>query len=139
VSAVAACFDCVVMADPLTWCNRAACRGLDGGLFYPVDDLGRHIPNYVPDSTAAVCADCPVSSECLEWALAHERDGIWAGTSKEHRQRLRKTLGIVVDDPTEWGLIGFRARQMEILEAELDNRPDDDVDAADDWRDRWAE
>jgi WhiB family redox-sensing transcriptional regulator len=140
VTAVAACFDSGVMADPLAWRSRAACRGIDEELFFPVDSFGHHVPDHVPDLTAAICDDCPVNSECLDWALHHEREGIWAGTSQEQRARLRKPLGIVLDDPSEWGLMGYRARQLEILETELDSRPDDDTDDDDDdWRDRWAD
>ncbi|MDV7390081.1 WhiB family transcriptional regulator, partial [Arthrospira platensis SPKY1] len=40
----------------------------------------------------AVYADCPVSAECLDDALAnHEMVGIWGGTSERERRRMRRT------------------------------------------------
>jgi WhiB family redox-sensing transcriptional regulator len=38
----------------------------------------------------AVCARCPVSDECLEYALEKKiKDGIWGGKSGRDRRRLR--------------------------------------------------
>jgi WhiB family transcriptional regulator, redox-sensing transcriptional regulator len=34
-----------------------------------------------------VCTGCPVASECLAYALAHnERYGVWSGTSERERR-----------------------------------------------------
>ena len=40
----------------------------------------------------AVCAACPVTQECLEYALDHRPQllGIWAGTSEKTRRALRR-------------------------------------------------
>jgi WhiB family transcriptional regulator, redox-sensing transcriptional regulator len=39
----------------------------------------------------AICARCPVRSECLDYALvSKEPFGIWGGTSERERRRLRK-------------------------------------------------
>src|SRR5690606_9161462 len=39
----------------------------------------------------AVCATCPVMSECLEYALAEQvQHGIWGGTTAEERTRIRR-------------------------------------------------
>jgi len=46
------------------------------------------------DSTAApkaVCRECLVSEECLEFALANgEKFGIWGGRSERERRKLRR-------------------------------------------------
>ena len=44
-------------------------------------------------SAKAVCAGCPVSAECLAYALAHnERHGIWGGASVREREKMRRKL-----------------------------------------------
>jgi hypothetical protein len=45
-----------------------------------------------PAEAAALCADCPALSDCLDYALAaDERFGIWGGTSPAERHRLATT------------------------------------------------
>jgi WhiB family redox-sensing transcriptional regulator len=65
-----------------TWRQRAACRGLDADIFYPVsDDDAYH--------AQAVCNACPVRQPCLEHALTfREREGIWGGLTERERRRL---------------------------------------------------
>lgn len=73
------------------WKERAACRGMETNIFFP---MGR--PAEAADSAAReVCARCPVIRPCLDWALKHETDGFWAGTSPRDRYKLRKQLNIV--------------------------------------------
>jgi WhiB family redox-sensing transcriptional regulator len=39
----------------------------------------------------AVCADCGVRKECLEFALTTNQDcGVWGGTSEEERRDIRR-------------------------------------------------
>lgn len=41
----------------------------------------------------AICGRCTVSDECLAHALSHKEEyGIWAGTTPEDRQALRRLL-----------------------------------------------
>ena len=66
----------------LSWRQRAACRGVDPDIFYPVsdDDAGE---------AKAVCARCPVREPCLEYALVNrERDGVWGGATERERRRI---------------------------------------------------
>lgn len=38
-----------------------------------------------------ICKNCPVSVECLEYAMAHdERYGIWGGYTERERRRLKR-------------------------------------------------
>jgi WhiB family redox-sensing transcriptional regulator len=65
-----------------TWRQRAACRGLDADIFYPVSDDDAW-------EAQAVCASCPVRQPCLEHALTfREREGIWGGFTERERRRL---------------------------------------------------
>ena len=66
----------------LTWRNRAACRGVDPDVFYPVSDEETEVAK-------AICAQCPVREACLEYALANrERDGVWGGATERERRRM---------------------------------------------------
>lgn len=65
-----------------SWRDRAACRGLDPEIFYPVSDEDA-------DEAKSICAVCPVREACLEYALANrERDGVWGGATERERRRL---------------------------------------------------
>ncbi len=68
-----------------TWRQRAACRGLDPEVFYPLSDEEA-------EEAKAVCERCQVRQMCLEHALVHrEREGVWGGlTDRERRRMLRQ-------------------------------------------------
>ena len=68
------------------WRARSACRGQDIRGFFPD---GRALGL----ETLRVCARCPVSVECLEFALAKPSlKGLWAGTSERERGRMRVAM-----------------------------------------------
>lgn len=74
------------------WTQRAACRGMDPDLFHPDRGDGGG-----EDSTAAVaksvCAACPVSEQCLEYALrTRQNHGIWGGKSERERRKIRRKM-----------------------------------------------
>jgi WhiB family transcriptional regulator, redox-sensing transcriptional regulator len=71
------------------WTDRAACRGVDPELFYPVSTAGPALVQV--DEAKKVCAACPVTADCLAWALrAGEPAGVWGGTTPEERRHLRR-------------------------------------------------
>ena len=37
-----------------------------------------------------ICGSCTHKTECLEWALVHERHGIWGGTNEATRASIRR-------------------------------------------------
>jgi WhiB family transcriptional regulator, redox-sensing transcriptional regulator len=66
----------------LAWRQRAACRGVDPDIFYPMSDEDA-------EDAKAICAQCPVKQACLEWALtAREREGVWGGATERERRRI---------------------------------------------------
>jgi len=68
------------------WMERAACRGLSTDLFFPERGGGADTR-----AAKAVCAACPVSDDCYEYAFgSNERHGIWGGTSERERRRIRR-------------------------------------------------
>jgi WhiB family transcriptional regulator, redox-sensing transcriptional regulator len=70
------------------WQQQAACRGAGTARFFPAE--GSSLMR-----ARRVCARCPVSDECLRYALAHPSlKGIWAGTSERRRRKLRVAAGL---------------------------------------------
>ncbi|MFV0286041.1 MAG: WhiB family transcriptional regulator [Demequina sp.] len=71
---------------PMAWADQALCAQVDQDLFFP--EQGE--PN-----TAAkrVCGLCPVTTECLAYALAHrEPHGVWGGLSVKQREALNREI-----------------------------------------------
>ena len=65
-----------------SWRKRAACRGVDPEVFYPVTDEEAGVAK-------AICASCPVREACLDWALrTREKDGVWGGATERERRRI---------------------------------------------------
>ena len=66
-----------------SWVERANCAEADPDVFFPV--RGQDVAQ-----AKAVCRDCTVRAECLEYALVHvEKLGVWGGTSERERRRMR--------------------------------------------------
>ncbi|MGW3494535.1 WhiB family transcriptional regulator [Streptomyces sp. NPDC001020] len=68
----------------MNWMDSAACVGEDPELFFPIGTAGRSLQ----DTQAAkrVCSGCPVTDECLEWAMSTgQTTGVWGGTSETER------------------------------------------------------
>lgn len=73
----------VEFIDIENWKQRARCRDLDTNIFYPEDGLG-------VESAKAICANCVVITDCLEYALANREEyGVWGGQSERERRRIR--------------------------------------------------
>ncbi len=67
----------------MAWQNDAACRGSDPAMFFT--ERGEETK-----PAKAVCADCLVRAQCLDYALDHdERHGVWGGLSERERRRIR--------------------------------------------------
>ncbi|HZE31610.1 MAG TPA: WhiB family transcriptional regulator [Actinoallomurus sp.] len=70
------------------WTDLAACKGVDPELFYPVSAAGP--AQLQVEEAKRVCAGCPVTADCLNWALrAGEPAGVWGGTTPDERRYLR--------------------------------------------------
>lgn len=83
------------------WVEQAAC----GGNVNPAHDPEIHFPIIGPPFTPArhndaidrakeVCADCPVTVECLTYALEQdERFGVWGGRDENERRAIKRRMG----------------------------------------------
>jgi len=85
----------ISLREPVTaptnseWRIQAACRNLDPDIFFP--------PQGTSSRTLAearkYCRECPVSTQCLSYALVYrENHGIWGGLTEKERKRLRSQL-----------------------------------------------
>lgn len=75
------------------WALQAACTGEDIEIFFP--ELTRHEQTFREQikEAKAICADCPVQEECLDYALENHEDmlgGIFGGLTYKERSRLAR-------------------------------------------------
>lgn len=75
--------------EPRTWRHRAACRGVGSALFFPAGASDER----TIEAAKEVCGRCPVSAECLEYAMdTNQQMGIWGGLTARDRRSLRRNL-----------------------------------------------
>lgn len=68
----------------LAWQTDALCAQTDPEAFFPEKGGSTR-------DAKRVCAACPVSEACLDYAMEHdEKFGIWGGLSERERRRLRR-------------------------------------------------
>lgn len=73
------------------WRHQAACRGLDGELFFPRGDTGPWLIQIA--EAKAVCRRCPVVDSCLQWAISNGVDaGVFGGMDEKERHNLKRRL-----------------------------------------------
>jgi WhiB family redox-sensing transcriptional regulator len=78
--------------DDANWMLHGKCRGMNPSVFFPTDGAGF-------EAARRICLECPVRSECLEYALVNRIDqGAWGGTSERERRRiLRRRRALVAE------------------------------------------
>jgi WhiB family redox-sensing transcriptional regulator len=77
-------------SNSLKWMDRGGCRNFPPAVFFPQDGAG-------VERARAICAHCPVKTECLEHALGNHIDhGVWGGCSERERRRIAKRRRIEV-------------------------------------------
>lgn len=66
----------------------AACTEVDPDLFFADPEE----PNYLKITSKAkkICGTCIYIAECREWAIETNEQGVWGGTSKNERRKIRK-------------------------------------------------
>lgn len=70
------------------WRDHALCRDTSPRLFFPVGTTGPAVGQI--DSAKRICAQCPSTEPCLEFALLTNQDtGIWGGLTEDERRELR--------------------------------------------------
>lgn len=61
------------------------CTKADPELFFVFDSQTDLVA-----AAKGLCSQCPVKAECLQWALGHNVDGIWGGTTKTERDAMKR-------------------------------------------------
>ena len=71
-----------VLEDPMRWTERAACRDIPKTVFFPEGGTAAY------RQAKSICAACPVTDECLSYALrTHQHEGCWGGLAPDERYR----------------------------------------------------
>lgn len=81
-----------------SWQNRAACRGEDLVLFFGREGERQPERDVRERKAKAICARCPVASECLDYALSRpEKYGVWLLNEDERasERRRRQRRGVL--------------------------------------------
>lgn len=76
-----------------SWMGAGNCRNYPPAVFFPSDGVG-------VDRARKICADCPVATTCLEYALDQRIEhGVWGGCSERERRRIlkRRRVGALAD------------------------------------------
>ena len=71
------------------WMASSACRGVDPRLFFADPDEHGFARAGSTTRAKAICARCPVVSECLAYALAtRQNHGVWGGATEQERRMM---------------------------------------------------
>lgn len=74
----------------MDWRRKAACLDEDPELFFPVGTTGPALAQ--TEHAKAICRECAVVEDCLEWALETNQDaGVWGGMNEDERRALRRS------------------------------------------------
>lgn len=69
------------------WMSEGICAQIDAEEWFPEKGGSSR-------AAQAVCATCPVRTQCLQYAVDNsERFGIWGGLTEGQRRKLRRTNG----------------------------------------------
>ncbi len=78
-------------APSTSWMERARCSAVDSAVFFPECPTGPANDRSPYAAARAVCGRCPVTAECLDYALRnHERYGMWGGTTPAQRRTMKR-------------------------------------------------
>ena len=71
------------------WMLEGGCVYSDTELFFPVGSSMKAMKQ--SNEAKAICMECPVVTECLEYAIRTNQDsGIWGGTTEDERKSIRR-------------------------------------------------
>lgn len=86
--------------------DKKACTYDDRHLFFSENESRRLAAQLAEQEAKAICMRCPVQVECLDYAFQGDMWGIWGGTTRVERDKMRKrsaTTRVRVDPPRSPG------------------------------------
>lgn len=79
-------YDPNVDRKSMAWAEFGDCRGLDPEIFYPNTNLSSAAAVLQVERAKAICRECVVVEQCLEYAIANrENYGVWGGQTERER------------------------------------------------------
>ena len=75
------------------WQTEAKCGGTKTSLFFDKDER----------EAKKICRTCPVKADCLQDALVYDYDGVWGGTTRRERRKIKHVKDLR-DDLKEAGM-----------------------------------
>lgn len=70
--------------EGVEWMRQGSCKAEPPETFFPSDGAGVEVAR-------AICQQCVVQTDCLEYALSNRIEhGIWGGASERERRRILK-------------------------------------------------
>lgn len=79
-------------AEQPSWFRDAACAELPWTMFFNSTEGGRQDERKLPG--LEVCRTCPVTAQCLEWAIQTNcKAGIFGGKTTAQRMKAKRGLG----------------------------------------------
>ena len=79
--------------DKDEWRSQALCRGMDTNIFFEdgSEDADKSDAFFKREHAKSICAKCPVSAPCLDFALDNDiRDGIYGGVTYRNRLTIKR-------------------------------------------------
>lgn len=94
------------------WCKEGICRGEDEQTFFP--SVGKNPTHARKD----LCANCPVITECLDYAIMYDEDGVWGGLTKKQRKKLHFLKSTLVTTAKSQGVYEHRVPIDDLIQSE---------------------
>jgi WhiB family redox-sensing transcriptional regulator len=73
--------------------TKANCQGTDTDSFYP------EVGSSIGYTALRVCESCDIIEDCREYAIKHEKHGVWGGMLPVARKEYRRRHGISLETP----------------------------------------
>jgi WhiB family redox-sensing transcriptional regulator len=76
--------------EEIKW-EQGECYGSGTDLFYSVEEERKTSNNIYISAVRSICARCPIFTDCLTYAFAHEKYGVWGGLTSMERKSVKES------------------------------------------------
>lgn len=74
------------------WDSVPACQGTDTDLWFTAEESKVYTQIVL---LKKICSECPVRKQCLDYAIHHNVNGYWAGTTESNRSLIQRQRNII--------------------------------------------